>query len=374
MKTIKEKLSHLLPPSKYAFYETQNAWQSHVQRLGGTLEELKHESASATVKLDAVIGRVSYLHQKDFPCDVRFEREYYKDFPTWTSPCAPEFQTDFLKLIDSLDEKSVETVVVALQRMQRIKASADDFMDFFSEEEIRSIRYLAEHFYSNVLALSENCYFYRGYLLPINHFESCVFVDKCGLPWIEHPERLANGDVIDAGAFIGDSALIFSSITKGKIHAFEPEPSNYNLMLKTLEMNGISNVIPRPCALGEKRGTTTINVNSSSSTQVKNQAFEYKGSVDVDVMTIDDYVKEHNLHIGLIKADVEGAEQLMLQGAMETICTQKPTLLISIYHNGSDFFKIKPMLEKLNLGYTFKIRHSVFGSVLTETILIAEMP
>ena len=64
----------------------------------------------------------------------------------------------------------------------------------------------------------------------------------------------------------------------------------------------------------------------------------------------------------------------MLWGAAETLRTQKPTLLISIYHNSDDFFKIKPLIEAMNLGYRFKIRHPVIGSVLRETILIAELP
>ena len=34
--------------------------------------------------------------------------------------------------------------------------------------------------------------------------------------------------------------------------------------------------------------------------------------------------------------------------------------------------KVEPMLERLDLGYHFKVRHPICGSVLTETLLIAE--
>ena len=88
--------------------------------------------------------------------------------------------------------------------------------------------------------------------------------------------------------------------------------------------------------------------------------------------TLDSFVEENGLNVGLIKVDVEGAEQLLLQGALETIRRMKPALLFSIYHNADDFFCIKPILEELGLGYHFRIRHPAIGTVLTETMLIAE--
>lgn len=143
-------------------------------------------------------------------------------------------------------------------------------------------------------------------------------------------------------------------------------------MQDTIKLNGLTNVVPVQAALGEENGTISISVNDSSSTQFENDACQYAEKVEVKVVPLDEFVQEHNLHVGLIKADVEGAEQSLLKGAMQTIKHQRPTLLISIYHNADDFFHIKPMLEQLDLGYRFKIRHPVCGSVITETLLIAE--
>lgn len=63
----------------------------------------------------------------------------------------------------------------------------------------------------------------------------------------------------------------------------------------------------------------------------------------------------------------------MLHGAQNTIREQRPVLLISIYHNESDFFDIKPWLETLNLGYKFKIHKPVYGSAIIEAMLVAEV-
>ena len=74
----------------------------------------------------------------------------------------------------------------------------------------------------------------------------------------------------------------------------------------------------------------------------------------------------------MIKVDVEGAEQDFLRGAINTIKTQKPALLIAIYHSGIDFFTIKTKIENLKLGYKFKIRKATKNRVLEDTVLIAE--
>ena len=83
-------------------------------------------------------------------------------------------------------------------------------------------------------------------------------------------------------------------------------------------------------------------------------------------------IKENKLKVGLLKIDIEGFESYLLQGAIETIKSQKPALLISIYHNGHDFFEIKPWLESLNLGYKFKIRKAWDHNTNRDTLLICE--
>jgi hypothetical protein len=94
---------------------------------------------------------------------------------------------------------------------------------------------------------------------------------------------------------------------------------------------------------------------------------------DISITTLDDFVAENNLQIGLIKADVEGFEQNLLRGARKTIAEQKPVLRICIYHNVSDFLDIKPLIESWNLGYKFRILKPADGSVFNEAALLAEV-
>lgn len=369
-------------------YTQLSALKPEVQGLSALLDSLQAKIAEGTARAEQTISLqsetnynvlakldsiCSAIFSKEQPIDVRFEREYYRDFPTAPSEKHPDFQKDFLALTKHLDADSVETISLALKRLFIVQQSSDEWMALYSAEEKRSIQHIKEHFFSSITPLSSTCFYYNGYLLPINHFESCVFWDRCGIPHLDHPERLRNLDIIDAGAFIGDSALIFSELTSGTVHAFEPVPDNYQHMLETITLNQKQNITPNLAALGDHCGKLAVSINDSSSSHFQNSAFSYQGQVEADMLTVDEYVDRYKLKIGLIKADVEGAEQMLLRGAIDTIKTQRPALLISIYHNADDFFHIKPMLENLNLGYRFKVRHPICGSVLTETLLIAEV-
>ena len=82
---------------------------------------------------------------------------------------------------------------------------------------------------------------------------------------------------------------------------------------------------------------------------------KYDKQFVVKSKSLDEFVEENNLNVGFIKIDVEGEEQNLLKGAINTIKTQKPIIYISIYHSPNDLFEIKPWIESLNLGYKFKI-------------------
>jgi FkbM family methyltransferase len=305
--------------------------------------------------------------------DRHVEKGYYRNFPV-SEEEDPSFKDKFLALTRGLDKESIRQVTQIIRRLQILKSQEGTLLPEFTQEEMEKLSFMEEHFEKEVLRLSKDCYYYNGYMLPTPRFEACVFVDGCGVKDIENPGRFADKDIIDAGAYIGDSALLFSELTSGKVYAFEPTAKNYQDMLKTIEMNGLDRVVPCKYALGDKKGTAEMTnaVVSATNAYVDKSTMPYLATETVDVVTLDDFVKENDLHVGLIKTDVEGAEQMLLAGAMETIRTQKPTLLISIYHNASDFYTIKPMLESLGLGYRFKIRHPVIGTVLMETMLIAE--
>ena len=96
------------------------------------------------------------------------------------------------------------------------------------------------------------------------------------------------------------------------------------------------------------------------------------GKEKIQLTTIDNFIKEKNIKkVDVIKVDIEGEESNAIAGAINTIKTHKPVLLISIYHNPKDFFEIKPLLEKLVPEYKFIIKKINPFSLNLEIMLIA---
>lgn len=272
----------------------------------------------------------------------------------------------YKSLVANLDNESITTVNSILHRVETADAYSDK-LQLFTPEEINSLIAMYGKFADQTLKISDDCYAWSKYLLPVNHFEPCVFHYKCGLNEIDDPDRIRETTVIDAGAFIGDSALVFSPCAR-EVISFEPVPDNFEKLLTTIKLNDLTNIVPINLGLGAGKESRKIYFNASASGLVCRSDTE----ISINIISLDEYLQDRDTKIGLIKTDLEGFELEFLHGAIETIRKNKPILLISLYHTPEDFFTIKTFLEELDLGYSFRIRKPLDGHILLETCLVAE--
>ena len=281
----------------------------------------------------------------------------------------------FSALISGLDNESRNTVSDIIHRMGMIADGNKSLQDVYTQREQEEFVRMNDEFSSKIVKLNDNLYYYNGYYLPVNQFDSSVFYSKYAIDELTTLDSVRNKDIIDAGGYVGDTALPFSSYTDKSIHVFEASPSNMDIIRETIRLNQLENIVPVSKALGEKSGTATFSLGerNSCNSLVERPGYNYPNHIEVPVITLDDYVRENNLEVGLIKVDIEGGEQLLLKGAVETIRTQHPILLISIYHSANDFFEIKPMIEKMCDKYTFRIIKPANSAIVIETILLAEV-
>ena len=281
----------------------------------------------------------------------------------------------FSALISGLDNESRNTVSDIIHRMGMIADGNKSLQDVYTQREQEEFVRMNDEFSSKIVKLNDNLYYYNGYYLPVNQFDSSVFFTRYGIDKLTTLDSVRNKHIIDAGGYVGDTALLFSSYTDKNIHVFEASPSNMDIIRETIRLNHLDNIVPVSKALGEKSGTARFSLGerNSCNSLVERPGYNYPDHIEVPVVTLDDYVRENDLEIGLIKVDIEGGEQLLLRGAVETIRTQHPILLISIYHSANDFFEIKPMIEKMCGKYTFRIVKPANPAIALETILLAEV-
>ena len=287
------------------------------------------------------------------------------------------FLLKYSNLIKDLDNESIETINGILSKITNYNNINDPV--YFSNKESENLNRLLEEFNNKIIKVNEGLFIYDKYILPENNFEMEAFYGKYGMDYIKNINQVRNKNIIDAGGYIGDSAIVFSDYTDKNVYSFEPFLHHYNMMLKTIELNKKNNIIPVNMALGDENKELSLyssgNLNMGLSIEANSKQSDINQIENkVKMVTLDSYVKENNIEVGLIKTDLEGFEQPFLKGAINTIKEQKPVLIISIYHNYSDFFEIKPMIENLNLGYKFKIiepKHH--AAALASTILLAEV-
>jgi FkbM family methyltransferase len=206
-------------------------------------------------------------------------------------------------------------------------------------------------------------------LLPVSRFEIGIFLERLSIGRYINTELVEKANIVDVGAYVGDSSLLFSKLTSGKVYAFEPIEAHFKLLNKTVALNKLTNVVPVKLGLGAKNYETEIVLQGAGSSLVlKKSCREVE---KIEIRSLDDFISENKLQVGLIKVDIEGAERDFLKGAEKTIRAQRPILIISIYHSAEDFFTIKPMIDGWGCGYSFRIWKPLDGYILADTCLIA---
>ncbi len=292
-----------------------------------------------------------------------------------------DFREKYLNCIKYLENEEIAKLNTIIKRIQIIQENpTQQVYDFYSHEEKQKLYDFWHNFVNKIIKIDENLYVYNQYKLPENLFGASLWYYNMNLGEIKNINKIKNKYIIDAGASVGDSAVLLSKYTNQKVMAFEPIPSNYNLIPKTCELNNIKNVVPINKALYNINTTLDFYIDKADnmvaapgSSIEKPISGNCAHKIQVEAITLDSYVKENNLEVGLIKTDLEGVEQKFLEGAVETIKQQKPVLLISIYHKPEDLFEIIPFIANLNLGYKFKIIRDIDVSFLIETSVLAEV-
>lgn len=140
--------------------------------------------------------------------------------------------------------------------------------------------------------------------------------------------------VLDVGANVGYFAALASNLggATATVHAFEPHPR----MAAMAEINALMNdgvtytVIRAACGARSDRSTlrlARISGNIGDSTMLTDATSTGPTSV-VDVIRLDEHCRDHQLRPDLVKIDVEGFEQQVLEGMGNLLIERIPAHLV----------------------------------------------
>ncbi len=136
-------------------------------------------------------------------------------------------------------------------------------------------------------------------------------------------QLIQSGDtVLDIGANIGYYTSIASRLVGpgGKVYAFEPESRNFEILEWNVENSDIRNTVCINQAVANYVGETTLYLSPEN---LGHHSFldsiNFNETQAVTVSSTEEYFLENSGKIDLIKIDVEGAEQAVLDGMQETL-------------------------------------------------------
>jgi FkbM family methyltransferase len=142
--------------------------------------------------------------------------------------------------------------------------------------------------------------------------------------------------VVDGGANCGIYTVAAARLvgSTGRVLSFEPGAESFSVLTKNIELNKFTNVSASRAALSDREGKTHLyhlepGPNSFSMGRPINKAVE---SEEVVTRTLDEVFREEHVHqVGLIKLDVEGAEELVLRGAARIINHSRPVIVFEMH-------------------------------------------
>jgi FkbM family methyltransferase len=180
----------------------------------------------------------------------------------------------------------------------------------------------------------------------------------------------SRGDtIVEIGANIGTETVGFRDIVgeSGEVFAFEPLPSNLQILEQVLQLNHCQNVRVIPMALGREKSKVSFILPDKPGASgigyvASGNCSETSKSIEVDCGTLDGMAST----IGtarIIFIDTEGAETAVIDGGMAFLRTEQPYLVLEaspqlLLRAGSNLGEL--FLRLKALGYeTFAI--SRFG-------------
>ncbi len=156
---------------------------------------------------------------------------------------------------------------------------------------------------------------------------------------------LKSGEIFfDIGANVGlHSYFVERWIPDVKIYAFEPLPENVAYIKETVLLNKLKNINLIESAIGAETKQIYFETGTNN---FQGKITEKKTSIEVKLITLDEFSYTNNIFPNFLKIDVEGAEIDVLRGANKLIEEKSPIFLIELHIPEKDILVAKFLLEK----------------------------
>jgi FkbM family methyltransferase len=176
----------------------------------------------------------------------------------------------------------------------------------------------------------------------------------CREQFIEQPYKWLNvkgKEVVDVGAYIGDTPIYFAVNEAKHVYAFEPYPFSYKIAIKNIKLNKLEKrIILLNEAIGKEN--KTIYIDGKYENTIGDDLKEFKKGKKIKVVTLEEVVKRFKLKNAVLKMDCEGCEYPTLLNTPNEVLRNFEQIMLE-YHYG--YLNLKKKLEEAG----FKVKASL---------------
>jgi FkbM family methyltransferase len=157
-------------------------------------------------------------------------------------------------------------------------------------------------------------------------------------------QLVAEGDiVIDVGAHFGTHALraARASGPLGRVYAFDPQPSNLDLVCRNANANDLQNIVAVCAAVGTQNGFVQLNLQRDTDRSRLSLRLRNPNNLpirfEVPIRRLDSFLVANSItKVALLKIDTEGYELEVLRGLGERIADCRNIVLEMLEGEGED--------------------------------------
>tara|TARA_B100000965_G_scaffold364029_1_gene347372 strand:+ start:2451 stop:3233 length:783 start_codon:yes stop_codon:yes gene_type:complete len=185
------------------------------------------------------------------------------------------------------------------------------------------------------------------------------------ISWLRSFEK--NKIFFDVGANVGMYSIFSAKVSKVKVFSFEPESSNFQLLIENIISNNlIENIKAFPTAIGDESNFTSLflseyRIGTSQHMIDKKldhnlKQADYKISQGIFKTSLDEIISKWKFPIpNYLKIDVDGIEHLIIKNATTLLKNKNlSSVLIEINRNREEDLEIISILENNGFKYEKK--------------------
>ena len=234
--------------------------------------------------------------------------------------------------------------------MQLLKFLVKPKVDIIAKKFIKNIELIDEYYKVTFYDLSKQLYWPKKFSISGIYQVTSETFDKNDWHYYQNEKtKIDKGDILlDIGTAEGLFPLV---VIDSCSHIYMIEPSQYffKSLAKTFQEHKEKTTLFN-FAVGAKNDKVFFNEDSLDG-QISNNGIS---NTSIDVKTIDTLIGENV--ITYLKADIEGFEYDMLQGAKETIILNKPKIAITTYHKQNNPTEIISLIKSYVPEYNYIVK------------------